>query len=163
MQNISSIHKFILILQISGFCELKGHAHFWPQPPKNHWSNFYISWICTSMQKINLFHLFILETVNFKPQNQNGHTHFLNLYQPAKNHPTSSIFSVDSVNDTFWPISLKHNFSQIWDLCRNTSNNIKFHYRTNLVKINNQILQEFHETVFSQFFQFCHAQIDLSF
>ena len=31
------------------------------------------------------------------------------------------------------------NFSQIWDLCRNTVNNINFHYRSNSVKINDQI------------------------
>ena len=32
-------------------------------------------------------------------------------------------------------------FSQIWDLWRNTINNICFHYRTNPVKINDQIFQ----------------------
>ena len=30
--------------------------------------------------------------------------------------------------------------SEIWDLCRNTSNNMSFHYRTNSVKIKDQIL-----------------------
>ena len=42
---------------------------------------------------------------------------------------------------TFWPISQEQKFSQIWDLRRNTTNNISFHYRTNSVKINNQIFQ----------------------
>ena len=42
---------------------------------------------------------------------------------------------------TFWPISQEHKFSQIWDLCRDTGNNINFHYRTNPVKINDQIFQ----------------------
>ena len=42
---------------------------------------------------------------------------------------------------TFWAISQEQKFSQIWDLRRNTTNNISFHYRTNLVKINNQIFQ----------------------
>ena len=32
-------------------------------------------------------------------------------------------------------------FFHIWDLCRNTSNNINFHYGTNSVKINDQIFQ----------------------
>ena len=30
-------------------------------------------------------------------------------------------------------------FSQIWDLCRNTVNNINFHYRSNSVKLNDKI------------------------
>ena len=35
-----SIHKLIFtIKQILQFCELKCHAHFWPHPPKDHWSN----------------------------------------------------------------------------------------------------------------------------
>ena len=33
---------------------------------------------------------------------------------------------------TFWPISQEQEFSQIWDLCRNTTN-INFHYRSNSV------------------------------
>ena len=40
-------------------------------------------------------------------------------------------------------MSQEQPFSQIWDLCRNTTNNISFHYRTNSVKINDQI---FHYT-----------------
>ena len=28
---------------------------------------------------------------------------------------------------TFWPISQEPEFSQIWDLCKNTANNINFH------------------------------------
>ena len=42
---------------------------------------------------------------------------------------------------TFCPISQKQTFSQIWDLCMNTANNINFHYRTNSVKTNAQISQ----------------------
>ena len=49
MQKISSIHK--LIQQILGSHELNDHAHFWPSPPKNHWNNFLLFWICTTMQK----------------------------------------------------------------------------------------------------------------
>ena len=58
-QKISSIHK--LILQILGSYQLNEHAHFWPGPPKNHWKNFLLSWIWTTMQKISSFHQFILE------------------------------------------------------------------------------------------------------
>ena len=41
---------------------------------------------------------------------------------------------------TFWPMSQEQKFSQIWDFCRNTAN-INFHYRSNSVKINDQIFQ----------------------
>ena len=40
---------------------------------------------------------------------------------------------------TFWPKSQELKFSQIRDLCRNTANNINFHYRTTSVKCNDQI------------------------
>ena len=39
----------------------------------------------------------------------------------------------------FWPTSQELDFSQIYDLCRNTANNKHIHYRTNTVKINDQI------------------------
>ena len=48
---------------------------------------------------------------------------------------------------TFWPIYQEQKFSQTWDLCRNTANNISFHYRTNSVKINNQIFQYIQKTL----------------
>ena len=63
MQKISWIHR--LIQQILGSHELNDHAQFWPGPPKNHWNNFLLSWICTTMHKIHShirsFHQFILE------------------------------------------------------------------------------------------------------
>ena len=40
---------------------------------------------------------------------------------------------------TFWFISQELEFSQIWDLGRNTANNLNFHYRKNSVKINDKI------------------------
>ena len=60
---------------------------------------------------------------------------------------------------TFWPISQEPEFSQIWDLCRNTANNINFHYRTNSVKINDKIFQYFQKktcfwSIFGPFSQF---------
>ena len=35
----------------------------------------------------------------------------------------------------FWPIPQEQDFSQTYHLCRNTTNNINFHYRSNSVKI----------------------------
>ena len=57
-------------------------------------------------------------------------------------------------------ISREPEFSQIWDLCRNTVTNTNFHYRTNSVKINDKIVQYFLKKTcfwpifdpFSQFF-----------
>ena len=74
-QKISSIQK--LIQQILGSHELNNHTHSWPGSPKNNWNNFLLSWICTTMQKISSFHLFILEVQPILEScNQNGHTHF---------------------------------------------------------------------------------------
>ena len=70
---------------------------------------------------------------------------YVNLYQYAKNQAISLICSRDMVDENilqsdwlrkFCPISQELEFSQIWNLFRNTANNIKFHYRTNLVKVN---------------------------
>ena len=75
---------------------------------------------------------------------------YVNLYQHAKNQAISLIYSGDMVDQkilqfdwlrTFWPISQEQNFFQIWDLCRNTANNIDFHYISNSVKIIDQIFQ----------------------
>ena len=49
---------------------------------------------------------------------------------------------------TFWPKSQEQNFSQLWVLCRNTTKNINFHYRTNSGKTNAQIFQEIGKTLF---------------
>ena len=43
----------------------------------NHWINFHFSWICISMQKISLIHLFIFEKKSIlESRDQNSHTHF---------------------------------------------------------------------------------------
>ena len=79
MQKISSIHK--LIQQILGSHELNDHAHFWAGPPKNHWNNFLLSWICTTMQKISSFHQFIFEIQPILEScDQTGHTHPKNFW-----------------------------------------------------------------------------------
>ena len=74
----------------------------------------------------------------------------VNLYQCAKNHTISWIYSADMTNlkilysdwlRTFLPKSQEQIFSQIWDLRRNTLINVNFHYRTKSVKSNDQIFQ----------------------
>ena len=49
---------------------------------------------------------------------------------------------------TFWPVSQKPEFSQIWYLCSNTANNINFHYRTNPLKTNDKIFHYIQKTCF---------------
>ena len=39
-------------------------------------------------------------------------------------------------------MSQKQNFSQMWDLCRDTAGNMNFHYRTNSVLIIDQMFQQ---------------------
>ena len=56
---------------------LISHAHFWPCLSKNYWNNFYLSWICTSMQNISSLYLFILEIKSIsESQDQTGHALF---------------------------------------------------------------------------------------
>ena len=74
VQKVSWIHK--LIQQILGFHKLNDYTHFWPGPPKNHWSNFLLSWICTTMQKISSFHQFIEIQPILEPCDQTDHSHF---------------------------------------------------------------------------------------
>ena len=70
----------------------------------------------------------------------------MNLYQDAKNMLfhwfVLEIWLIkSSCNLTGWEhfkLSQEENILQIWDLCRNTANNMNFHYRTNSVKMNDQ-------------------------
>ena len=42
VQKICTIHKLTLnIQQVLGYYELNDHTHFWSQPSKNHWNNFF--------------------------------------------------------------------------------------------------------------------------
>ena len=73
------------------------------------------------------------------------HTHAnMNLHQCAKNQAFSSFGSRDIVNIKIlqsdwlrasWSISQEPDFSQVWNLCKNTANIIKYLYRPNLEKI----------------------------
>ena len=69
----------------------------------------------------------------------------MNLYQHAKNQAFSPFSPRDTVDlkilqsdwsQAFWPISQEPDFSQVWDLCKNTAVNINFLYRPNSEKIN---------------------------
>ena len=74
----------------------------------------------------------------------------MNLHPYAKTQTFSSFCSRDIVNlrilqsdwsRAFWPISQEPQFSQVWDLYKNTANIIKFLYRPNSEKINDSIFQ----------------------
>ena len=41
----------------------------------------------------------------------------------------------------FWPISQEPDFSQVWDLYKNTVNKINFPYRPNSEKVNDKMFQ----------------------
>ena len=94
------------------------------------------------MQKIRLFHLLLMEICLIKK-------------------------SCNLIWLRFWPISHKQKFSQKWDLCRNTANNINFHYGSNSVKIN-KFSNESKRSCFWPFwvhfpkFPICHAQLPVS-
>ena len=70
----------------------------------------------------------------------------ISIYQHAKKYAFSLFFSRDIVDldivdivdwlRAFWPISEESDFSQIWDLCKKTENNINFCYRSDSKKIN---------------------------
>ena len=100
-----------------------GHTHFRPYPPKYFSMNFYFPWICINIQKNQTF---------------------------------SSIFSRDIVDlkilqsdwpRAFWPIS-QEVYSQVWDLCNNTINNINFFCRPNSEKINAKFSNAIKKTLF---------------
>ena len=117
------------------------------------------------MQKISLFYLLILDIQPLlESHDQTGRSHCLQrppknfsstfncrkFVLPCKNKTISSICSEDMVDQkilefvclrVFWAISQEQEFSHVWDLCRNTNNNLNSHYRPNSVKINDQIFQ----------------------
>ena len=68
---------------------------------------------------------------------------YMTLYHNAK-YPANSLICSGEMVDwlrTFWSISPREKFSQIWDMFRNTANNINFHCKTNSVKDNVEIFQ----------------------
>ena len=76
-----------------------------------------------------------------KKKKKNHPLIFINLHQQGQ--IISSIFSRDKVDlkillsdwlRAFWTVTQKHDISKIWDLQRNTTSNINFHYRRNSEK-----------------------------
>ena len=112
-------HKFIFkIHQIIGSHEPKRQGHFWPHPPKNYWNNFKLFWICTSMEKVSLFHQFILEdSVNFTV------SPITRLAAPIFDHANPNFFQLTflAYSPVFWAIiffskksgSVTHKFLRI--------------------------------------------------
>ena len=103
------INPFLRYSIIIGFYELNGHAHFWPHPPKNNWNSFLLSWICTGIQKISSFHLFIFKIQSvLESCDQTDHTHFC-LWPPKKILSTfnlcefvSTCIKSGQFTDLFW-------------------------------------------------------------
>ena len=76
-----------------------------------------------------------------KKKKKNHPLIFINLHQQGQ--IISSIFSRDKVDlkillsdwlRAFWTVTQKRDISKIWDLHRNTTSNINFHYRRNSEK-----------------------------
>ena len=71
------INSFFKYSKFWGTHKLNGYAKIWPCPPKNHWNNFQLAWICTNMHNISSFHLFILEIQSIsESRDQTGCAHF---------------------------------------------------------------------------------------
>ena len=154
MQKTSLIHTLILkTQQILASHELNK----WPRPFLTSSTQKPVKWLLAFLNlqqhaKISLFHQFILEIqsiLNYvtrlvTPTFDHSHTKFFdqlliygNLYQHAKNL-TISPFGLEIwlIKIWLWYFDLylknKKN-SQIWDLWRNTANNLNFHQRKNSV------------------------------
>ena len=109
-----SINSFLIPLESH---KQTGHTHFWPCPLKDIFINFILcEFVSTCKKSKKNSQICSGDIVDFK------------------------ILQFDWLR-IFWPISQEQKFSQIWFLCKNTANNISFHYRVNSVKINQQIFQ----------------------
>ena len=147
----------------------------------------------SASKNISLFHLLILEIEPILEScDLSSHTHFW-AYPPqnfsricTKNQAISSIYCGVLVNlkilqsdwlGEFWSVSQEPNFSRIWNLCRNISNDINFYYGTNLeknekTKFFNKFKKAYFRPISRQFwgkkilFQnilLCHAQLHMDF
>ena len=123
MQKISLFHHFILeIKQISDSQDLKAMPIFDHHHPNR------------VLRPVRPHPFFTTPTPIFFSQLLIS----MNLYEHAKNQTFSLICSRDIVDlkilqpdwsRAFWLISQEQDFSQIWDLWKNTANNINVHYR----------------------------------
>ena len=135
MQKISLFHHFILeIKQISDSQDLKAMPIFDHHHPNR------------VLRPVRPHPFFTTPTPIFFSQLLIS----MNLYEHAKNQTFSLICSRDIVDlkilqsdwsRAFWPISQEQDFSQAWDLCKNTANITKFLYRPNYEKIKYQFFQ----------------------
>ena len=127
MQKISLFHQFILhIYSIFDSRNQTNHFYFWRCPPKT------FSFIFSAKTRLG--------TPTFDHAQQKVFDQlsiFVNLYQHAKHKAVSSICFGEVGG--FWAISQEQDFSQIFDMWRYIANNINLYYRTNLVKIIDQI------------------------
>ena len=167
VQKISSIHNVILkIQQILGSHELNGHTHFLTTPTQKS-LNQLLAFLNLQQHAKNRFipSIHSWDTVNFRALRPDWPHPFLSM--PTQELFSSTfnlceffssckksgyfgdffwrygwlkILQSDCLR-TYWPISQERKFPQIWDLCKNTANNINFHYGRNSVKINDQIFQ----------------------
>ena len=163
MQKISSINK--LIQQILGAQELNGHTQFWPHPPRKiiEITFSFPEFAPACKKSVHSIYSFLryhqfqsLVTRLATPNSDHAHLktfwstfnlcefvstckksgYFINLFWRYSWLKNPAIWL-----RTFWPISRNKKFSQICHLCRNTANNINFCYRSNSVKINDQLFQ----------------------
>ena len=78
--------------------------------------------------------------------------YFINLFRRNSWFKYPAIWLAES---TFLSISQEQDFSQILDLCSNTTNNINFYDRANSVKTNNQIFLWIQKPILAHFPNFC--------
>ena len=147
-QHVKSLF-YLFILQIQSIiesCNQISLTHFLLFPPKNFQSPFNLSKFVPACKKsVNSTCSFLRYTQFQIPKTRLGTPIFdyaqpkyreifdellifVNLYQQAKNEAVSSICSAELVNLKMLQ-SREQNFSQIWDLCKNTGNNINCHHR----------------------------------
>ena len=81
----------------------------------------------------------------------------MNLYQHVKNEAVSSISLGDMADikmlesdclKALWPISKKPDFSQLWDLCKNTASNTFFHSEQIKKKLMTKFFKNFKKPYF---------------
>ena len=84
IKTVNSQYIFIRKTQVLGFHELKTPLPFLTRPIQNWLNQLQPSCICTSVQKIQLFHLFSFEIQSIlESHDQTGHNHFW-PYPPNK-------------------------------------------------------------------------------
>ena len=127
MPKISLFHLFILHIEsILVSHRMTGHIHFWQHEPQNLQCPFNLHEIVPACKKsVNSW-----DTVNLRVHRPDLH----NLLWRNSSLRNYAIWLAESI---LAYISRTRFFPKV--LCRNTANNKHIHYRTNSVKINDQI------------------------